>query len=1793
MKKTYFSVAIAAIIFCLQSKGLQAQGIHFDSSIVRNRIPCGATPANIIALTHPSNSTGGYPINGYPTNAIKYCWPFALYYDDIANNTNKGFDDPSLGAKRQATFCAVLNYIASVINFNGHIPNTDYITVHVNQSFIIPQGFYAEAGPNWEFTVTGANWPSQGIYDGSVFDHYINGVTPDVNTWDCAVTVNFSGSVLINNSPSPFSFEDDYTVNPFPNCDIDLYSVLLHEMTHCLGFISDVDENLLSRVPVCGGGNNEYTLYDWDYLFHANSYPINGGFNKIISGTDIAPVINPAIANIDAIGDGQLWLTSDPKNATKPQPDPNQPVYSGLPLGFYQSVWKNWMDAPGSYASHLDNTWLDWTMRASFSPEYQPQYVMSPFSYYGKLDREYTLPEVRALLGLINPVNSKSYQINPTFTYASIIGNHPPVVLNAQTDNNNPNPSDVYPDLVMPPDYTMPNTGTSWTYNVTSDPNVYDPDGDPLQIYPGSVYNIRGCGSDGGNNESQLTITNTTISFKPRPDFIGRVQFGFYLYDGKEKGAFRVVTIDITPGSAFSNLTNCNTPTGPNYGPELVINGNYESGTHTKIIPSDEFAVNSSSIYGYLEGAYYLGVNFPDSHPLDYHDYEWTNSYGAVIGSSWKDCSVGTFTGEFGEKPFDFPNIFWNLPNDPCGGNRYHVLYNGNLNYFTLGTTSPIIFPVSQCKEYTLTFHIDFDNSGRPVNSTYNILVGFSSTVSASPSYNYFITIPVTIGTGWQTITKNFWYCGNTPSFYMNFDVSSNPNVAKPVLLDDVSLVNVLNPAPMTVSATANPPLFLCTQGSATLSATVTNGACGQTYVWQPGNLTGQVVVVNPVFTTTYTVTATDVCGMTATATVTVTVYPNCCVGNCPGPNTFTNVTVDATNISAYTGYFTNASCNLAINGTMTINDNLTITNCSNILMGGNAIIDVKPGNTLTISNSHLYACGNMWQGIIVEQGATLNIINSSIIEDAIQAIDMPGAAIPGVTNVTVANSTMNNDYNGIVINPPAQDINVFNLSLTGSTISSSSLKAPYAGKIMNTGVYLNNLGAQNMITIGDGSLASLKNTFNKMNYGINAFNSSFTVYNNLFENMTGDPCIACLPPCSIPPLTGIAIYATGNPTDAFPSQGLWQDNMNYFYQAIVGGNSAPYQLNTMTNVCRGVDISGYAYPVVSYNQLSNTTNIPVFPNLCSPYGDHGIFLKEIIEPEVTNNSIVDFSTGIHLINFLLTGGYPASPYVINNSSNVSNNTIDVNAAGVMQSGIIAEKGIDYCSAPSRILIANCPYLYPLNIEKNYITTARSAGIALRNVMWQFASPFVSPTYVNINDNNIILYPSTCSDRTQRAGILLSNNAWSIEVTNNNINGGGTSIDANGNCFADNNVRGIYVLLSTSFIGYDICSNFIVNVGQCLRFENMCSPQYVYDNDMHRSYEGWVLWNSGQIGTQGNATLPIGDAWHGPFLNYATWTQNSFALNSPIYVKSSPPFYSPTPNSSFPPNSGYTLSGTINSAIGSNAVCPNAVCIPCHSALQQQLRKIVHDSVVYPAFAFQSAYHAKQSVLTSLLQDTSLMSGDTALQNFYNTAPGTNMGKINTIWSFINIDSVSPATLMNNALAPANIIEANYKTVNNIYLNTLAIGKDSIDSLQAATLFTIAKECPLSGGRSVFIARTMLNRLLNTSIVFQDSCVVDSMEDHRARKIMSNSEFKSPRQQFELYPNPNSGNMILEYSIAANENARLVLYDMLGQEIYNHVLSPNQQKIGIQTNLPNGVFLYSIISTENGILKTGKVVIIK
>ncbi len=797
--------------------------------------------------------------------APEVCGHFNVYYDDYNFIPLDGFADPTLGPTRRQTLCAVLSYIESIIQFPS-----GQMDLFVQRSFspTNPSGavsFLAFAGPFLTAPTT------DGIVDGYLHQHITTGIDPNNIQYDARVTVNFDQA-----AGQPICY--DYINGPAPSCCYDLYSVLLHEMTHALGWISYIGEDLSGNFfPESNFSPlNAFSLFDFNYLYKGDI--LNPGtFNKLVIGTQAAPFINPLVNVPNALRSVDIWLNNF-------GPPRNQPVYSGTT---YSTTW-----FPESILSHLDDQVYTFTLRSQFSPEYQATYVMGPELGFEVRKREWTLPELRTILssgGLdytVNTLFSGSTSLNGVDLNSVVIANQPPI-----RNNNSVSVTDLatfFPET-MPVDFTVSNTAGVFTINLASDATLVDPDGGTVSIYPNSIFAIRGC-SDGLDDHARLVQTSpTTINFSPIANYIGRAQFGFYLSDGHERGALKIYTIDVT-----GNLV----PAPP--ATNIVINGGFEDGTEVRLRQTLINKPYTTVEYQYHEG-FVRGSHLSGAHPGMPRNNNWSLAAGELVRYSMKRCFDVSSPASFGRFGFASNSL------DNLGVTAIHplpTLIPNNNRYSKLSTAvnfSTLDHYLEHCETYRLEFDVAFPAGAFTVGAWYNFNLEITDNPGATPGTQaVYQTVPINFqiasvtqpnpGT-WQHVVAYFEFCGatNLQAHFLNFSAPFNGDGP---YYDNISLTHDLPPM-FTVDAGPDQSISPscnssgCVQVNADTTEFTLMTRCNLSYSWSPTTGVSNPNIANPTLcptsTTTYTVTATDDCtGQTASDVITININPT---GSCLSVN--------------------------------------------------------------------------------------------------------------------------------------------------------------------------------------------------------------------------------------------------------------------------------------------------------------------------------------------------------------------------------------------------------------------------------------------------------------------------------------------------------------------------------------------------------------------------------------------------------------------------------------------------------------------------------------------------------------------------------------------------------------------------------------------------------------------------------------------------------------------------------------------------------------------------------------------
>jgi len=236
-----------------------------------------------------------FPKNGLTQQVVANGLTVNITYEDMG----VGFTDPLTGAVVRDRFADVLVYVAGVIN----TPNRT-LDIQVTPSEFDGTGALASAGTFFPVIA--------GIHPGSTLRRLSTGFKPFAGFPEISVSVDLG---------FPWNFDES---DPPPGT-ADFFSVLLHEITHGLGFTSLIEPDGSSSV-----GPGVYSVYDSLLTDGTESSPLLSG--------GIPPAFQAGIASL--IGD-DVWFDGGQAFVRYDRGTP-VPVYAPAPY------------EPGSSISHWD-----------------------------------------------------------------------------------------------------------------------------------------------------------------------------------------------------------------------------------------------------------------------------------------------------------------------------------------------------------------------------------------------------------------------------------------------------------------------------------------------------------------------------------------------------------------------------------------------------------------------------------------------------------------------------------------------------------------------------------------------------------------------------------------------------------------------------------------------------------------------------------------------------------------------------------------------------------------------------------------------------------------------------------------------------------------------------------------------------------------------------------------------------------------------------------------------------------------------------------------------------------------------------------------------------------------------------------------------------------------------------------------------------------------------------------------------------------------------------------------------
>lgn len=918
------------------------------------------------------------------------------------------------------------------------------------------------------------------------------------------------------------------------------------------------------------------------------------------------------------------------------------------------------------------------------------------------------------------------------------------------------------------------------------------------------------------------------------------------------------------------------------------------------------------------------------------------------------------------------------------------------------------------------------------------------------------------------------------------------------------------------------------------------------TYSWNPtiglSTSTGSPVQATPTINTIYTVTATTSNGITISATISV-----------PGGSYLTS------NSGTYNNRILYLDQDIDVIGTMSLNH-------VELRINSGYKITVKNGSILYIDYSLLKACLHMWKGIVVENGGTVKIMNHSTIQDAEY-----GVTVNDHANFSCSDSYFNDNYVGIFIPPNSIQNIISNFGVFATSFSGTgSLKAGYIGQTTTPGQYPYSGIEVNDVNLNIDGMSGL-NLFSYLNNGMILKKSQISVINSRFKSIRNYD--------NYTSNDGSGIYCEGTLTN-FSS--LVQRGMTTLINSFEDSDKGIFAVqsdldirdNYMSDMNDGIDI-----------EMADNSKIDIHSNNLNCF-HNGIYLHLI--DRIIHLGIVD-----NTINFGDPTGFPSHGIFVENTNTGSgwDNRITFNHIFFKPGSLGAEAGIWLRAA--NYFMVNINDIHKMdNANNNY-------GMMLDGCI-----------KANVNCNTIIGSGNNYSNSLESGiySFMGADPVYSCNTFDGTFNGlyfagpSGTNTDIKGNKFYSH-VYGVFLDAFNSVGRSDWKGNLWYQ-------QSILGGKNANNLDQNASLNQWnVDPNTCVVG----GASPIPFSWYplnwivpnsgvnydcGACINHDVCDQfvpyfsTNYYDNLDVMVATGQ-----ISIQQYEEEINLMLKKRLFEKLTDNPNLKDSLVQfeQFYDSLKtlaigklDEIRKGEDEILKFSPSLLGSIDQKRVQIDLNLellkqkyieIEDSGLTNSQKALimneisgitnliveaTSFINTGL-----ELKTIENAILIDSLlllNSASFNNSAL-----IEENQKKVNDIYLKTIAKGNRAFSEMQVADLLFVANQCPLSGGNSVFIARSMYSLFENNfNYDDQSTCLTEGMV---LRKKSESSLFT-----ILTTPNPASDLATLKINAGFQKPLKFVICDVVGRDVESFDIKALQTSINFSTSkLNSGLYFCQLI----------------
>ncbi len=859
--------------------------------------------------------------------------------------------------------------------------------------------------------------------------------------------------------------------------------------------------------------------------------------------------------------------------------------------------------------------------------------------------------------------------------------------------------------------------------------------------------------------------------------------------------------------------------------------------------------------------------------------------------------------------------------------------------------------------------------------------------------------------------------------------------------------------------------------------------------------------------------------------------------------STFTYL--DGANQSAVTSANVITRSNMTFNGVLNITSDFTFLNCGVVSFAPGAKILVQSGYSLTIDNCTFTAsnsCCKMWKGIELQPGAKIIVRNNTYISQAEYAIIANNGSIYKIKDSHFRNNYISLQV-GTGVSTTNTNSNLFNTDFysdphtCGGTMYYNFLPK-YDGQTLNPGSRpLAGIKADNVTFMKFGASTPLAGgdvRFNNLTNGVISNNSNVYIQNSTFKNMP----------------SGAGVIATGGLLSLHGMGGDYVNSENTFENCHWGVNARSCELAVHSSKssddlstavyysdCGTVNITDNAfsaryYGIHGYHNPNSTVAIEKNKIHMSgtPIGSACIRLDEFgLDPvvRVAHNDLYLSSSRYGIVIYSVHNAMISENYIqMNNAYNISGirsyyssgNTFQCNTVNAMQRNTSGQSGISMSLSPENTVSCN----WMNNQHEGIRISGACSPMDLQGNIFNDHNFGLSLTYnglMGVQENKGNLWSGTYTSYGAYLSGLNSNSAMANQVLFYDPSSTGTPPTTNNDILNYGWFQGNGNSEEFSCVAYD-CQPF-VPVGDDPRVED----EIIAEED--------------DIGTE---YVEPSNYFADRFLFERLMADPSLMQDNPILQA----FYD------------QKIYGTIGRFT--------------------EMRQSIEDAVKWET-VYETVYSLNESMIKTAADSLSII--DSLLENGY-TGP-TNAESLNeTIKDLMASNDVIRETIAqmkefrianslddNSEIPVSDLYDENESTVNQIYLETVASGHYELSGDQILQLFSIAEQCPFSGGPSVYKARSLYNLSDPTADWDDDAiCIFNGIQPRK----------RNAENLYNLFPNPSTGVVTLNYKMALEEKGVLNIYNMLGVLLSSTMLNPYDRQLEVDlSNFNPALYHYKIM----------------